>query len=202
MATLVKSKVFRPVMIEDELVKRGVFIFTSQVFRRIFNTSLVQTKTILENYAKGGLFLRLKRGLYCLKRRFPGDEEIANALYKPSYLSFEYALAKYGIIPEIVYSITSATTKPTREFTVKERAFSYFKIKKEAFTGYAPVKEGGRSVLIAEPEKALVDYLYFVSLGKRSWNDRFNFSGLNKGKIIQYAKLFKRPSLMELIKKI
>jgi predicted transcriptional regulator of viral defense system len=202
MTTLMKSKVFRFVAIEDELVRRGVFIFTSQIFRRIFKTSPGRTKTILENYTKGGLFLRLKQGLYCLKRRFPADEEIANALYKPSYLSFEYVLAKHGIIPEIVYSITSATTKPTREFTVKERAFSYYKIKKEAFTGYAPAKVGENNVLIAEPEKALVDYLYFVSLGKRSWNDRFNFSGLNKSKIIQYAKLFKRPGLMELIKKI
>lgn len=202
MATLMKSRIFRPLAVEDELAKRGAFVFNARIFRQIFRTTPVQTKTILEKYTGGGVFLRLKKGLYALKRRMPGDGEIANALYKPSYLSFEYALSKYGIIPESVYSITSATTKPTREFTVQGRAFSFYTIKKQAFAGYRPVKEEGRSVLIAEPEKAFVDYLYFVSLGKRSWNDRFYTKGLDKGKIKDYAGLYDRPSLKKLIEKI
>ena len=192
----------RQVAIEEELVQRDVFIFTPRVFQRIFNISSIKTKYILESYAKGGLLIRLKKGLYGLKSHLPNDEEIANVLYKPSYISFEYAMARYGIMPESVYAITSATTKPTREFIVKDKSFSYFKIKKQAFTGYVLIKEGGHSALIAEPEKALVDFLYFISLGKRLWNDRLNTSKLSKEKIMKYAKLYQRPGLMKLLEKI
>lgn len=202
MTTLMKSKIMRQVAIEEELVQRDVFIFTPRVFQRIFNISSLKTKYILESYTKGGLLIRLKKGLYGLKSHLPKDEEIANVLYKPSYISFEYVLARYGIIPESVYTITSATTKTTREFTVKDKAFSYFKIKKQAFTGYALIKERGYSALIAEPEKALVDFFYFISLGKKLWNDRLNTSKLSKEKIMKYAKLYQRPGLIKLLEKI
>ena len=45
--------------------------------------------------------------------------------------------------------------------------FFYFKIKKDYFWDYSLKKIRGTNVLIAEPEKALVDFLYLVSLGKR-----------------------------------
>ncbi len=149
--------------------------------------------------------MRLKKGLYAFEGRLPTGEEIANALYRPSYISFEYALAKHSIIPEAIYTITSATTKPTRTFETNNLGFEYFKIKKQAFTGYVLVKEGAArtsNVLIAEPEKAVVDYLYFVSLGKRQPNDRMNIRGLNRKKIIRYANLYGRRGLMKLIEKL
>lgn len=149
--------------------------------------------------------MRLKPGLYAFEGRMPSGEEIANALYQPSYLSFEYALARHGIIPEMVYALTSATTKPTRTFATADLGFEYFKIKRQAFTGYGLVQDGRdrtRSVLIAEPEKAVVDYLYFVSLGKRDLNDRMIIKGLDLKKITRYAKLFERPGLMQLVKNL
>ena len=42
--------------------------------------------------------------------------EIANRIYNPSYISFEMALAYYGLIPESVYGITSASTRKTSHF--------------------------------------------------------------------------------------
>ena len=197
-----KSKILQPLSVQGELIDRGTLLFTPREFSRIFHISPAGTKYFLETYAKKGLFTRLKKGLYGLKRHLPGEEEIANALYRPSYISFEYALAKYGIIPEMPYSITSAAAKPTRTFSAAGRTFSYFKIKKQFFTGYLSSKEEGRVVLIAEPEKALVDYLYFVSLGKKSYNDRLNAAKLDKKKIIKYAKLFKRSGLIKLIEKL
>jgi len=197
-----KSNILHPLSVQGELIDRGTLLFTLREFSRIFHISPVGTKYFLETYAKKGLFTRLKKGLYGLKRHLPPEGEIANALYRPSYISFEYALAKYGIIPEMPYSITSATVKPTRTFSVAGKTFSYFKIKKQFFTGYLSSKEEERVVLIAEPEKALVDYLYFVSLGKKFYNDRLNIANLNKEKIIKYAGLFKRSGLMKLVKKL
>lgn len=192
----------KPLFIRDELLKHSIHILTLKEFERLFNTPSYKTKYLLEQETKRGLFLRLKKGLYALKTDLPAEEEIANRLYKPSYISFEYALAKYNILPEMVYQVTSATTKPTRTFTVEDKVFSYFTLKKEAYTGYRLETRGQSSFLIAEPEKALVDYLYFVVLGKKSLSDRLNVTSLNKEKLIKYANLYSRKSLIKQIEQL
>jgi predicted transcriptional regulator of viral defense system len=192
----------KPLSVREELLHRGVGIFTPQEFQRIFDANRLRTKYFLEEQTRAGLFLRLKNGLYALKTDPPPEEEIANRLYRPSYLSFEYALAAYNILPEMAYAVTSATTKPTRAFAVGERMFSYLTIKRAAYTGYAPVQRGGRTVLLADPEKALVDYLYFVCLGRKSKNDRLNTAGLDRQKALDYAGLYHRASLDRLVKEL
>ena len=192
----------KPLLVREELLMRNVRIFTPLQFERVFRTSPMQTKYFLERQAEEGFLLRLKRGLYTLKTDKPAEEEIANALYKPSYISFEYALAYYNIIPEMVYEVTSATTKPTRMFETDTLAFGYYTIKIEAYTGYSLIKKAGKEFLIAEPEKALVDYLYFVSLGKKQLNERLLTGELNRKKLLYYASLFDRKSLSDLVKKI
>ena len=191
--------ILKPIHVREELLRRGISVITPQELGRIFHTAEHRTKYYLQAYTKGGLFLRLKNGLYMLKTDPPPEEEIANLLYRPSYISFEYALASYNVLPEMPYSVTSATTKPTRTFAVGERAFSYLTIKRDAFTGYMPAKRGERTVLIAEPEKALVDYLYFVSLGKKAKNDRLSTAGMDKQKVLLYASRYQRASLNILI---
>ncbi len=196
------STLMKPLLVREELLRRNINAFSSWEFEKLFELSPDRAKYFLEEESKRGLFLRLKKGLYTLKTDIPGEKEIANKLYQPSYLSFEYALAYYNIMPEMVYSITSATTKPTREFDVQGINFAYFKIKKQAFTGYQLVSKGGKSFLIAEPEKALADYLYFVSLGKRGKNDRLNVSSLDKQKVRSFAALYDRVGLNKLVEEV
>ena len=189
----------KPLLIREELLKKKLFIFTPRDFELVFQLPKHKTKYLLEKESDRGLFLRLKKGLYSLKTDLPTEAEIANRLYQPSYISFEYALAGYNILPEMTYSITSATTKPTRTFAIENREFSYFTIKKEAYTGYNLIKQGGKSFLMADPEKSLVDYLYFVALGKKANNDRLNTSSLRKEKLFEYAGLYGRSKLTKLI---
>lgn len=192
----------KPLLIREELLKKRLFIFTPGDFERTFQLPKQKTKYFLEKESQGGLFLRLKKGLYCLKTDQVPEEEIANRLYQPSYVSFEYALAFHNILPEMTYSVTSATTKPTRTFTVNGKIFSYFTIKKEAYTGYTLVKKGESAFFMAEPEKALVDYLYFVVLGKKPYNDRLKTSFLKKEKVLKYAEFYGRNRLTKLIKEL
>ena len=192
----------KPIPVREELLRRGVGIFSPQEFQRIFGSSQLRTKYFLEEYTRGGLFQHLKNGLYALKTDPPPEEEIANRLYRPSYISFEYALATYNILPEMPYLLTSATTKPTRNFVIGERAFSYLTIKRTAFAGYAPTQRDGRTVLMAEPEKALVDYIYFISLGRKAHNDRLNTTRLDRQKAIDYASLYRRASVERLLKEL
>lgn len=190
----------KPIAVREELLRRDVRVFTPRDFQRIFGVNPLKTKYFLEEHTRDGLFLRLKNGLYVLKTDLPSEEEIANRLYRPSYLSFEYVLAAYNILPEMPYAVTSATTKPTRVFAVEEKTFSYLTIKRVAFAGYAPTRRNGRVVLVADPEKALVDYLYFVSLGRKLDNERLDTTGLNKQKALDYAGLYQRTSLDRLIR--
>jgi hypothetical protein len=212
----------KPLLIREKLLEKGIRTFTPYDFERIFKISASRTKYFLENQTEAGLFMRLKRGMYVLKTDLPCEEEIANNLYRPSYISFEYALAYHCLIPEMTYMVTSATTKPTRQFAVNHLSFAYYTIKENAYTGYTMLRTD-RSVsgkgnninftklvvsdkdtdafLMAEPEKALVDFLYFVSLGKRQLNDRINGTDtLNKEKLRKYAGLYNRKKLMEIVR--
>ena len=63
----------------------------------------------LHRLVKAGVLQRLRRGIYQLAGQPPDVPRIANALYLPSYLSFESALARYGILSQIPYTVTFAT---------------------------------------------------------------------------------------------
>lgn len=196
------STLLKPLSVREELLKRGIRIFSPVEFVRIFPVKPYQIKHFLERQVEEGLLTRLKKGIYTLRTDPPDEEEVANALYKPSYLSLEYVLSKYGIIPESTYSITSATTKPTRLFTVNNKAFAYYTIKQDVYTGYILDKTSGRGIFIAEPEKALTDFLYFVAIGHRLKNERIDVNRLNKDKVLKYAKLYRREKVIELVKEL
>lgn len=199
MSLKLKTRIPSPLAVHDALQEKKVNLFTPEELSRILKASPRSTQHFVEAYTKRGLLVRLRKGLYALKEMLPNEEVIANALYQPSYISLEYALARYGIIPEMPYTITSVTTKATATFTAVGREFSYQKIKKMAYTGYVPEKVGRHAMFIAAPEKALIDYLYFVSLGRKTFNDRMSLDRLDRKKIKAYGKLYHRPRLDRLV---
>jgi predicted transcriptional regulator of viral defense system len=191
----------KAIYVLQTLQAKRVRLFSPSDFQRVFGVSLRATQEFIKGYCDD-LFLKVRNGLYALRAEPPQEEAVANRLYAPSYISFEYALSHYGIIPESVYTITSATTRITREFVVNNKSFTYSHIKKQVYRGYRTEKMGGTTVLIAEPEKALVDYLYFVSLKRKTLNERLNIRKLRKKAVLEYAKLFGRKSLMKLVEEI
>lgn len=118
------------------LRERGLNIFTTQEFKNVLNLSIPVAVVKLSRYKNKGYLISPKRGIYFLADDPPDKFRIANYLYFPSYVSLETILSKEGIIPEVIYPITSVTTKATRKFTDGETEYTYSKIKKEAFTGY------------------------------------------------------------------
>lgn len=193
----------KPLAVLKKLKEKKINLFTPLEFKRIFGVSSDAASWFIKNYVKKGLFIKLKNGLYALAEDPPSQYVIANRLYEPSYISFDAALSFHEVIPETVYAITAATPKATREFTSAGALFTYQKIKKGVYIGYKPIKHLGETILMAEPEKALADYLYFVDLKKRrSEYERMDLSKIKKGKLISYAKLFKRPGLLDLIEQL
>ena len=65
-------------------------------------------KSKLARMAERGECFPITRGLYETDRNAPAYL-LAGSIYGPSYISFEYALSRYGLIPEAVYAVTCAT---------------------------------------------------------------------------------------------
>lgn len=119
----------------------------------------------IHSLLKEGVLIGLKKGLYAVasasKNQLISLPLVANHLYGPSYVSLEYALSFYGIIPERVVVVTSVCTKRGKVFNTPLAAFSYQHLPADYYSiGINSFKETERvSYLIASPEKALVDWL-------------------------------------------
>ena len=192
-------KKLNPIFVQQKLQEQNLTLFSPLEFRRLFGVSAFATSKFLHYHTEKNFFIKLRNGLYCLSSNTPSSFTIANKLYQPSYISLENALSFYGVLPETVYEITSVSTRTTRRFKALEKEFSYTKLKRTLFTGYTFHKNNQGAFLIAEPEKALLDYLYFIALGKKELNNRLNISKLSKTKIKQWQKLFNNTKINQLI---
>ncbi len=154
----------------------------------------------LSLWVKKGHLVRLKNGLYAFRREMEKvqGEGVAFLLCQPSYLSLESALAWYGFIPEIVYAYTSVTARITRTFENAWGRFIYRHVKSDLFWGYVEMRTEQGPYLLAEPEKALLDYFY-LNLARINTQDDFDSIRLNeeemektldKDKFIKYLKVF------------
>lgn len=117
---------------------------------------------------KKGDLIRLKQGLFALHPNLTGQllstELVANYIYGPSYISLQYALRFYGLIPERVYTVTSMTTRHSRVFYNSLGRFEYVHVDEKAFPiGVRAVTMDNATFLIASPEKALCDLIANIS---------------------------------------
>lgn len=152
------------------LREKGISLFTYDDIRRVFGIGASTTKSLLGRLKDREIIEPLVKGKYkfLLAERPSEDFEVANFIYAPSYVSLESALSYYGIVDQVPYQITSITPRKTKEFEVGAKTFAYAHIKQELFCGYK--KEENR-FLIAEPKKAVFDFLYLVYKGARSRNN-------------------------------
>lgn len=115
--------------------------------------------------------IRLKNGFYLIAEKIEKGipyEQVANLLYGPSYVSFEWALSFYGMIPEKVYRITSATLSRKKEFQTPVGTFTYTPIPSRCYPvgiTLMNVVDGIGGFLIATPEKALADLVFTTCRG-------------------------------------
>lgn len=185
-------------------------IFSIQELRLIFPDENVHTvNTQLSDWAEQGKIVKLKNGLYVLSTDYTKEalpsEVIAAKLYSPSYISLEYALSSYDMIPEAVFEITSVTTKKTRIFETSFGVFHYRKIKASCFLGFSTVQHGKLPYYMASPEKALVDFLYLNSQRFipefQTWKTLRiqNFKELDFRLVKEFAKKFQNKKLILLV---
>jgi len=168
---------------------------------------------------KSGEIIQIRKGIYVLgskdRNGVLSKEILANWIYGPSYISLEYALSYYNLIPERVEMITSVSPKRKKIFKTKIGDFIYFTLKANYYNfGYTTVKlNDGRNFLIATPEKAIADKIYFEN-GVRTPKEILEFFTenmrieLNDLKNLNYAFLnsivskFNKKKMYNLIKAI
>ncbi len=184
----------------QKLVEKKYYVFSFEDLCAFYpKDNRSSLRQYLSRWRKNGWIAHLKKGLYeltSLEGREIPDLFIANAMYAPSYISLETALSYYSMIPEVSMAVTSVTSKTTRRFKNSHGLFIYRSVQPQAFRGYVIEKHNGFDVLMAEPEKALIDYFYFKTLRGGTFDmmeERINKKSvgcLNKSKLKNYAKLF------------
>jgi predicted transcriptional regulator of viral defense system len=187
---------------------RSYPLMKSTDIESVFKEPIQHIRNQLTSWTKKGILIQLKRGMYLLndddRKREVSRYVVANALCEPSYVSLESALQFYGLIPEKVVELTSITTKKTQSYETHFGRYRFQHVKCEAFNGFVSVKdENAFSFFIAEPEKALLDYLYlndtcttaevFIESLRLQ-----NAEELDLKKIHEYALRFNNTTLMKL----
>jgi predicted transcriptional regulator of viral defense system len=184
----------------------GYKIFSLHEVEKLF---LNFNRVNLVNWQKKGYLIKLRNGWYRFKE-IPSNEWflfiIANRIYSPSYISFETAANWHGLIPEAVFTVTSATTLKTAMFSNKDGRFKYNTLKNSLYFGYELVEMNGSVVRIANIEKTLLDWFYIKSdinetsdieglrLNKKVLKEKINYSLLEN-----YLEIYASPIIMKRI---
>ncbi|MBI5346053.1 MAG: hypothetical protein HZB76_02800 [Chlamydiae bacterium] len=169
----------------------------------------------ISRLVKSGELIRLKNGFFLIAEKIEDSpvpfEKIANLLYGPSYISFEWALSFYNMIPEGVYVVTSASSNKSKIFTTPVGTFDYFYLSHHRYSIGIDQKENeaGR-YLIATPEKALADLIHFksknlepkdllVDLIEARRIDEDNLKNLNKKDLLKIADNYRSKAVKNLV---
>ena len=148
----------------ERLKKIGVIPVNKDVLYSLYN-NLKQPKDKISDLERSELIIRVKRNLYVVSSKVHNleisRELVANHLYRPSYVSFETALAFYGLIPERVYSVRSVCTKLHKKYDTPLGNFEYIKMPENYFSiGIRQeIVENQYAFLIATPTKAICDMI-------------------------------------------
>lgn len=148
----------------------------------------------LNRLVKYGVLVRLRRGVYQVALRSPDLACIANQLVYPSYLSFESALSRHGILSQIPYVLTFAATHRSQRMALGETEVEFHQLKRELFFGYTLTQ----GLYVAEPEKALLDQLYMVTRGLSNLAlNELDLSPIDPQRLRAYAASF--PATVQIV---
>jgi len=155
--------------------------------------SVPSARVLASRYVKNGILIRIKRDLYILSEQwdFLSLEEkfqLANLIQTPSYVSLLTALSYYEISTQIQQEfIESVAIKRTKQVEVNNSIFNFSKLKNELYFGF--VRKQG--FFIAEPEKALLDAFYLMSLQKYTLDvDTIDFEKIDTDKMKMFSSKF------------
>ncbi|MDD2693549.1 MAG: hypothetical protein PHY14_01300 [Candidatus Gracilibacteria bacterium] len=165
-------------------------------------------KSKLSDWKKSGYIKQIIRGFYLYGNTKINQNllfKTSNTIYAPSYISLESAFSYYGFIPEQTFSITAVSTNKTAHFDTDFSHFTYKKINPTLFWGYQIITIDQTKFLIAEREKAIIDYLYLNTHIKCTedfeglrLNEAVLREKIDQEKLIKYANMFGKKTVIEM----
>lgn len=192
------QKINKQPTLSEQISKLPKAYFSINDLRKISNLSYDSLKVTLSKLIKTKKIQRIAQGYYTTDLFNINLEAFSLEYYRPSYLSFEWALGYHNILSQQSHAITLATTKRNKEVDVSENSLLIYRhLQKKHFWGFT--KEG--DILIAEPEKAFLDQAYMSLNGAGVFDpEEMDLSLLNKAKLKRYLKKFddKRLGFMNL----
>lgn len=121
----------------------------------------------LSRWVDSGKLSQIRREWYLIEKPYRLKDVpipvIANKVVHPSYLSLDWALQYYEMIPEYVPNPTSITTGRGVQFFAQDRLFIYHHVQPSFFIGYMRTEFDGHMINVAHPEKALLDKIYLFT---------------------------------------
>src|SRR3989339_363315 len=186
-----------------KLVKDLPVIDTELLFSGVSNPSGIKVQ--ISRWHKSGKLIQLKRGVYLLAEPFVKVEalvsHVASVLKQPPYNSLEKSLEFHGLIPEAVKVYTCVTTKRAGRFINPAGDFDFRHIQRSLFWGYESVNNKQQTAFMATAEKALLDMFYLkninVTLDYLEELRLQNVENINIDRLFEYAKRFKKPSMLK-----
>lgn len=178
-------------MIGNKIISRVSKFKKTYISLNELNNFLNMKKSILKvtlnRLTKQKRIFKLGYGFYALDPAKVDYEQLACEIKHPSYISLEYALSTYGILDQVPATMTLVTMSRTKNYAFQNMEIEYSHIKKKLFFGYKILKH----ILIAYPEKALLDELYLIALGKRKLNIKeLRLNEINKKKLKLWTKFY------------
>ena len=158
----------------------------------------------ISRWVKSGKLVQLRRGLYSVAKPYckvlPHPFLVANNIKKASYISLQSALHYYNIIPEHVPGVTSITTGRPCQVSTPFGEFEYRHVKHSWFHSYKKTDVvQGQSVLIATPEKALLDLVYLTPFADcPEYLDELRLQNLNQLNLNNFFQIISEAKMPKL----
>jgi len=178
-------------------IPKSYFSFTD--LKKISDFSDESLKVTISRMIKNEEIIKLRKGIYTLDISKINWESFAIEMYSPSYLSFEWSLARHNILSQKPVNLILATTKRSKKITTPQNIIIYHHLQSKLFWGF--IRE--ENYLIAEPEKAFLDLAYLSLNGYAKFDvEEMNLELLDKIKLKKYLKKMNYQKLNNFLLKI
>ena len=164
-------------------IPKNYFSFVD--LKKISNLNDESLKVAISRMIKNREIIKLRKGIYALDISKINWENFVIEMYSPSYLSFEWALAKYNILSQKPVNLTLATNRRSKKIITPHNIIFYHHLQSKLFWGF--IRE--ENYLIAKPEKAFLDLAYLSLNGYAKFDvEEMNLGLLNKIKLKKYLR--------------
>lgn len=173
--------------------RRNCVLRSSELARKL-KLSEKTVRNALRRYEERGLVERVSTKIYInhLNQQF-SPRDLVNILRPESYISLESVMVERGITTQSPSVLTCVAPGYTQSFRTKSVGIVYRKISSDLYWGYEQRATRYNSYLIAEPEKALLDWVYLTRQeGLPTPLDELELQFLNAAKLRKYAERFPR----------